>query len=182
LVGAGRFAEPCGPAIAQAGVESFIQVHRVQAEVLYQILAERARGARRAADLYCGLGAIAFHLAAAGIETVGVDRSADAEWAQRAAHDSGLPVSFVRADAGQAKLGLVDLVVVNPPRKGLSRAARAQVVGLGPERILYLSCGPESLGRDLAELTERGYRAVWAQPVDLMPGTAQIETIVELRR
>ena len=81
-----------------------------------------------------------------------------------------------------AELGTPDLVVVNPPRKGLSDSTRDLLVTLAPPTLIYVSCGPESLGRDLAVLAAHGWTADTIEPFDLMPGTAQVETIVRLRR
>ncbi len=73
------------------------------------------------------------------------------------------------------------MVVVNPPRKGLTGALQL-VVDLAPPTVIYVSCGPESLGRDLAALATHGYRPDVIEPFDLMPGTAQVETVVRLVR
>jgi len=75
-----------------------------------------------------------------------------------------------------------DVVVVNPPRKGLSAGARAFLAELAAPVILYVSCGPDALGRDLVTLAGHGYTPDAIEPFDLMPGTAQVETIVRLRR
>jgi 23S rRNA (uracil1939-C5)-methyltransferase len=74
-----------------------------------------------------------------------------------------------------------DVVVVNPPRKGLAGALPI-VIGLAAPTIIYVSCGPDSLGRDLIALARAGYRADAIEPFDLMPGTAQVETVVRLRK
>ena len=71
-------------------------------------------------------------------------------------------------------------MVVDPPRKGLTEAARRLLLALAPKRIIYVSCGPEALGRDLRALT--GYAVDAIEPFDLMPGTSQVETLVRLRR
>ncbi|HWN68027.1 MAG TPA: hypothetical protein VNM90_10345, partial [Haliangium sp.] len=74
------------------------------------------------------------------------------------------------------------LIVVNPPRKGLQAGARAALISAAPAAIVYVSCGPASLARDLAALVQADWRIERVQPVDLMPGTPQIETVVSLRR
>ena len=74
------------------------------------------------------------------------------------------------------------MVVVNPPRKGLSSGALDLVAALGAPTIVYVSCGPESLGRDLVTLAASGWLPDVIEPFDLMPGTAQVETVVRLRR
>ena len=72
--------------------------------------------------------------------------------------------------------------MVNPPRRGLSAAGQEAVLALAPSRLIYVSCGPETLAQDLLALCQRGYRVDRAVPFDLMPGTAQVETVVALRR
>jgi 23S rRNA (uracil1939-C5)-methyltransferase len=69
---------------------------------------------------------------------------------------------------------------VNPPRKGLAAGARRAVIAARPRRLVYVSCGPESLARDLAELRAAGFAVRAVQPFDLMPGTPQIETVATL--
>ena len=73
-------------------------------------------------------------------------------------------------------------MVVNPPRKGLSTGALDLVLALAAPTIVYVSCGPEALGRDLVALATHGWRPDVIEPFDLMPGTAQVETVVRLRR
>ncbi|MCA9679915.1 MAG: class I SAM-dependent RNA methyltransferase, partial [Myxococcales bacterium] len=78
-----------------------------------------------------------------------------------------------------------DVVVVDPPRKGLAAPALAALIAAAPPRIVYVSCGPDALARDLAALHAAGYRIAdgdVAEPYDLMPGTAQIEVVVRLTR
>ncbi len=78
------------------------------------------------------------------------------------------------------ELGALDAIVVNPPRKGLARDVVEAIVASAATRVVYVSCGPEALGRDLGRL--RGFAVESIEPFDLMPGTAQIETIVTLGR
>ncbi|MGH2897372.1 MAG: hypothetical protein ACRDMZ_01760, partial [Solirubrobacteraceae bacterium] len=75
-----------------------------------------------------------------------------------------------------------DVVVVNPPRKGLSGAARGFLAELAAPTIIYVSCGPEALGRDVIALAGHGYTPDAIEPFDLMPGTSQVETLLRLRR
>jgi 23S rRNA (uracil1939-C5)-methyltransferase len=82
----------------------------------------------------------------------------------------------------RSELRRPDLVVVNPPRKGLGDGARALLADLAAPTLIYVSCGPDSLGRDLSALAEHGWHPDVIEPFDLMPGTAQIETLVRLRR
>ncbi|MEO8552219.1 MAG: 23S rRNA (uracil(1939)-C(5))-methyltransferase RlmD, partial [Kofleriaceae bacterium] len=129
------------------------------------------------------------HLARAGTKVIAVeiDRDAVAQL-RRAAEAANLPLTAIAGDAGaiesevRARLGEApDVVVVNPPRKGLA-GALALVAELAAPTVIYVSCGPESLGRDLVALAAHGYTADVIEPFDLMPGTAQVETVVRLRR
>lgn len=165
---------------------AFWQVNRDQAAVLYAAVAD-ASGAgpgTRAVDLYGGVGGIAFALASRGARVHGIERlPAAVDAATRAARAANLAdrATFAAGDAAELPPG-AELVVVNPPRKGLEPAARAAVIAAAPARIAYVSCGPESLARDLAELAAAGYQVAAVQPVDLMPGTPQIETLAILDR
>ena len=75
-----------------------------------------------------------------------------------------------------------DVICVDPPRKGLAPEVPAILAGMNPERIVYVSCDPATLARDVKRLEELGYRAVKGQPVDLFPRTAHVETVVRLDR
>jgi tRNA/tmRNA/rRNA uracil-C5-methylase (TrmA/RlmC/RlmD family) len=128
-------------------------------------------------------------MARAGAEVVAVEIDREAIAAlRRAAERAGLKLTPVAADAGElsaevhTQLGKPDVVIVNPPRKGLSAGTRHLLVELGAATMIYVSCGPESLERDLRLLAEHGYRPDHVEPFDLMPGTPQIETLVRLRR
>src|SRR6185503_5634879 len=113
-----------------------------------------------------------------------IDRDAVAQL-RRAAQRAGLPLTAIASDVGDVRgqLGAKpDVVVVNPPRKGLTSGARSFLAELAAPTILYVSCGPDTLGRDLIALAGQGYTPDAIEPFDLMPGTAQVETIVRLRR
>jgi tRNA/tmRNA/rRNA uracil-C5-methylase (TrmA/RlmC/RlmD family) len=114
---------------------------------------------------------------------VEIDRAAVA-LLRRAAQRAHLPLTAIAGDVGEVRgqLGAKpDVVVVNPPRKGLSAGARGFLTELAAPMILYVSCGPDALGRDLVALGGHGYTPDVIEPFDLMPGTAQVETIVRLR-
>jgi 23S rRNA (uracil1939-C5)-methyltransferase len=186
----------------EVGAAEFVQVNRAQAAAMYARVAELAAPAtsaiespanagraaapeavRSAIDLFAGLGGIGIHLARAGmrVTAVEIDRDAVAQL-RRAAEHAKLPITAIAGDAANVPLAEpADVVIVNPPRKGLA-GALPLVVRLGAPRIIYVSCGPESLGKDLAELARAGYRADVIEPFDLMPGTAQVETVVRLEQ
>jgi len=186
LAGAATLTEEVAGCPVEVGAGEFLQVNREQAHAIYARVAELA-GTGRVIDVYSGLGGIALTLARRGADVVAVeiDPAATAALA-RAAAAGGLAdrVTVHTGDAASAaalpRAGAPDAVVVNPPRKGLSADARAALVALAPARIVYVSCGPESLGRDLTALAPH-YRPDHVEPFDLMPGTAQIETVVRLR-
>jgi 23S rRNA (uracil1939-C5)-methyltransferase len=188
LLGHGHLVEKLAGVAIEVGASEFLQVNRAQAAAMYARVAELAHGATTAIDLFAGLGGIGLHLARAGANVISVeiDREAVAQL-RRAADAAGLPLIALAGDAGniaediRARLGQrPDVVVVNPPRKGLA-GALPLVVELAAPTLIYVSCGPESLGRDLAELATHGYVPDVIEPFDLMPGTAQVETVVRLR-
>ena len=172
--------ERAGDVELRLPVTAFAQINRAQAARLIDRLIERlapAPGAR-VLDAYAGAGAIAFALAARGCELTAVEIEPTAiDAARAAAAASGLPVDVIAGDAASALARRFDITVVNPPRKGLDTAARAALVASGTPQIAYVSCGPESLARDLAALAAAGYRIEIVEPFDLMPGTPEIETL-----
>jgi 23S rRNA (uracil1939-C5)-methyltransferase len=157
---------------------------------MYARVVELAAGCTRAIELFAGLGGIGLSLARAGASVVAVEIDRDAVAAlRRAADDAKLPLVALAGDAAslpaavRERLGArPDLVVVNPPRKGLAPGARELVVDLGAAAIIYVSCGPDALGKDLVALAASGYVADVVEPFDLMPGTSQVEVVVRLRR
>ena len=149
-------------------------------------------------DLYCGVGGFALHLAAPGRSVTGIEISADAvAAAERGRDDAGLApdqVRFVVGDATSYLLeegalrdasspgssGTTDLVVVNPPRRGLGPELAARLAETGPGAILYSSCNPGTLARDLEVLSS--YQPLRAQVLDMFPQTAHLEVLVLLER
>ena len=188
LLGHGHFVEQLAGVSVEVGAGEFLQVNRVQAAAMYARVTELAdaQPGMQAVDLFAGLGGIGLHLARAGAQVIAVeiDRDAVAQL-RRAAQRAGLPLTAIAGDAGDVRgqLGAKpDVVVVNPPRKGLAAGARAFLAELAAPAIVYVSCGPAALGRDLIALAGHGYAPDVIEPFDLMPGTAQVETIVRLRR
>lgn len=182
LLGQGHLVEKLAGVPIEVGASEFMQVNRAQAHAMYARVAELAAGGTNALDLFAGLGGIGLHLAKAGmtVTSVEIDRDAVAQL-RRAAEAAKLPLTAIAGDAAELALRGFDVVVVNPPRKGLA-GSLPLVAQLAAPLIVYVSCGPESLGRDLAALREHGYAPDVIEPFDLMPGTAQVETIVRLVR
>ncbi len=192
LIGHGHLVEDLAGVAVDVGAGEFVQVNRAQANAMYARVAELASptAETRAVDLFAGLGGIGLHLARAGATVVAVeiDREAIAQL-RRAAERAGVPLTAIAGDAGdlpgevREQLGArPDVVVVNPPRKGLSEGARELVIALSAPTVIYVSCGPDALGKDLVALASHGYMPDIIEPFDLMPGTAQVETIVRVRR
>lgn len=192
LIGHGYLVEDLAGVSVEVGAGEFVQVNRAQANAMYARVAELAEPGpgQTAVDLFAGLGGIGIHLARAGATVVAVeiDRDAIAQL-RRAAERAGLALTAIAGDAGdlpaEVRTRLGDspaVVVVNPPRKGLSDGARELVIALGAPMVIYVSCGPEALGKDLVALAAAGYMPDVIEPFDLMPGTSQVETVVRLRR
>jgi 23S rRNA (uracil1939-C5)-methyltransferase len=188
LFGHGYLVEELAGLKLGVGAAEFLQVNRAQAQAMYTRVAELAGDMRgkHAVDLYAGLGGFALHLARAGARVIAVeiDRDAVAQL-RRASERAGLALTAIAGDANAElieQLGDPDLVVVNPPRKGLSESTRDLLAALAPRTLIYVSCGPETLGRDRAALRAHGWQPDVIEPFDLMPGTAQVETIVRLRK
>jgi len=170
---------------------AFGQANAAQATVLYGEVMRQLGDVKgkRIADLYCGVGPIALRLARAGAHVVGIEYDEDAVRSARyAAHKNGLDerARFHAGDAGQAltKLaseGPIDAVVVDPPRRGLSPQVVDAIVKSGAARLVYVSCDPFTLARDL-ELLAPAFAAVAIRPVDLFPRTLHLETVALLQR
>jgi 23S rRNA (uracil1939-C5)-methyltransferase len=188
LLGHGHLVEHLAGVPVEVGAGEFLQVNRAQATAMYARVAELAEAGpgTQAIDLFAGLGGIGLTLARAGAAVIAVeiDRDAVAQL-RRAAQRAGLPFTAIAGDVGdiRGQLGArPDVVVVNPPRKGLTGGARAFLAELAAPTVIYVSCGPDALGRDLIALARHGYTPDAIEPFDLMPGTAQVETLVRLRR
>ncbi len=176
----------------QISPRSFYQVNRDQAEILYQKAMEAAdlSGKETVLDLYCGTGTITLCLAKKAKSVIGVEViDAAIENAKKNAARNGIEnARFFCADAGQAAKQLAsegirpDVIVVDPPRKGLSVDVIEAMEQMSPEKIVYVSCDPATLARDVKLLTERGYRLNHAEAVDLFPRCSHIESVVCLSR
>ena len=169
---------------------SFYQVNRTQAERLYEVAARYAglTGQELLLDLYCGAGTIGLSMAGMARRLLGVEIVPQAvENARENARLNGIEnAEFFCGDAGEAARMLAergerpDVIVLDPPRKGCSPDLVHTVAEFGPKRIVYVSCDPATLARDLKLFAELGYPPVEAAPVDMFPGTAHVETVVLL--
>ncbi len=172
--------------------QSFFQVNPAQAERLYHIAAEYAglQGHERVLDLYCGTGTIGLTMAHSCAELIGVESVSQAvEDARRNAARNGIAnAQFLCMDARQAATRLAndgwqpDVVLIDPPRKGCEASLLQIIADMAPDRIVYISCDPATLARDLAILKTLGYQAQRIKPVDMFPRTGHVESVVLMSR
>ena len=171
---------------------SFYQVNHHQAQRLYETAIERAGITKddTVLDLYCGVGTITLAMAKSAGKVIGVEVIPQAvQDAKENAQRNGIEnAEFFCGDAGQAALELeakgikADVAVVDPPRKGLSADTIEALSRMAPRRIVYVSCDPATLARDVALLKQRGYRVANATAADLFPRCAHVESVVCLVR
>ena len=169
---------------------SFYQVNHTQAQRLYEAAISQAEITKddTVLDLYCGVGTITLAMASAAGKVIGVEVIPQAvEDAKDNAKRNGIEnAEFFCGDAGQAALALeeqgirADVVVVDPPRKGLNGDTIEALARFAPRRIVYVSCDPATLARDVALLKARGYRLKNAMACDLFPRCSHIESIVTM--
>ena len=172
--------------------KSFYQINSVQTEKLYTKAMELAQlsGRERVIDAYCGIGTIGMVASGHAGEVIGVESNGDAvrDAVQNAKRNEVKNIRFYRNDAGQFLTQMAeegehaDVVFMDPPRAGSDEPFLSSVLRLGPKRIVYISCNPETQARDLAYLTRHGYRAEGAWPYDLFPFTEHVETVCLLSR
>ncbi len=166
--------------------QSFFQTNTAVAAALYREAAGWIDDLAPASvwDLYCGVGGFALHATAPGRSVVGVETSAEAVLSARQSADrAGVAAQFHSADATAYALGsgtAPDLVVVNPPRRGIGTDLAQWLDGSTVAHVLYSSCNPETLARDLAAMP--GLRPVRARLFDMFPHTAHAEVLVQLER
>ncbi len=171
---------------------SFYQINRTQAERLYEKAAEYAAltGQETLLDLYCGAGTIGLSLAKKAKKLIGVEIVPEAvENAKQNAVKNGLKnAEFLCGDAAWAaaelkrREGSPDVIILDPPRKGCARELIETAASFSARHIVYVSCDPATLARDLKYFAELGYPPVEATPVDMFPATAHVETVVLLSR
>ena len=173
-----------------AGV--FSQANPSTAKQLYDMVTEIAAlsGRENVLDLYCGVGPISASLARSAHLVWGIDESLLAiDTAKQNARRNGIGnCRFIEGDVGErvaeakATLGRIDRIVLNPPRKGIQPAAMEAVLAVNAPKIIYVSCEPNSLARDLDRLVNQGYRTVRLQPLDMFPQTEQVENVALLEK
>lgn len=172
--------------------KSFFQVNHVQTQVLYDKVVEflNLKGNETVADLYCGIGTISLYISKYAKKVYGV------EIVKEAIEDAKENLKLNQVDNVDFILGKseeilpklnhkgikLDAIVVDPPRKGLDRALIDAIIEANPEKIVYVSCNPSTLARDLGYLVEEGYKVVEVQLVDMFPHTMHVECVVEIQK
>lgn len=171
---------------------SFFQVNPIQTKVLYEKALEYAdlTGEETVYDIYCGIGTISLFLAQRAKKVYGIEivEAAIKDAKENARINDINNAEFFVGAAEEVvpklyKKGIqADVVVVDPPRKGCDELVLDTIVKMNPKRVVYVSCNPSTLARDLKYLDEFGYRTVEVQPVDMFPHTGHVETVVKLYR
>ena len=192
LLGRDHITELLDGVAFQVSANSFFQTNTVQAERLFAIVAEACAldGRDTVLDLYSGTGAISLLLARRAERVYGIEVSAAAVGdAIRNAQANGIDnCTFMTGEVRHVLPGLTSggvrasVVVADPPRAGFHPKALAALGALAPARIVYVSCNPATLARDVGDLARRGYRLEWVQPVDMFPQTPHIEAVARLSR
>ncbi len=181
----------CGKTYALSP-RSFYQINHDQTEVLYGLAGEAARltGKEVVLDAYCGTGTIGLCASDHIRRLIGVELNPDAvrDARENAQRNGVANAEFICEDAGRFMTRLAkqkqapDVVIMDPPRAGSDMPFLRSLLALAPKRVVYVSCNPETLARDVAVLCAGGYRAEKAVPVDMFPWTEHVETVVLLSK
>jgi 23S rRNA (uracil1939-C5)-methyltransferase len=176
----------------QISAESFFQVNSLQTQVLYEQAVQAARlgGGEMVFDLYSGTGTISLFLAEKAGHVYGIEYSrAAVQDAGKNAQANGVGnVSFIAGDVAEKIVNLrdkgiaPDVIVLDPPRAGCEASVLETAAAMGPRRMVYVSCNPATLARDLAILSEQGYATQDVQPVDMFPQTYHVECVAKIER
>ena len=172
--------------------QSFYQVNPVQTEILYQKAIEAAglTGKETVLDAYCGIGTIGLIAASKAKQVTGVELNKEAvrDAIKNAKRNQTKNITFYCEDAGEFMLKMaaedqqLDVVFMDPPRSGSSEVFLDCLAKLAPKKVVYVSCNPETLARDLRILKKKGYQMQEAWPVDMFPFCDHIETVVLLSK
>jgi 23S rRNA (uracil1939-C5)-methyltransferase len=188
LSGDGTIEDQIGEFTFQISANSFFQTNTLGAEKLYSEVADFAEltGREVVLDLYSGTGTIPIFLSRRAGEIVGMEIMESAiQDAERNCRVNGTPnCRFVLGDIRENLQTLrtkPDVLIIDPPRAGMHKAVLAGVMALAPEKIVYVSCNPATLARDLAEMS-CGYEVIEVQPVDMFPHTYHVEAVVKMVR
>jgi 23S rRNA (uracil1939-C5)-methyltransferase len=192
LSGSERLEESLGGLRIEISPEAFFQTNTEMAERLYALAIEYAEltGYERVYDLYCGIGTIGLLMAARAAEVWGLElvEEAIADAIRNARTNEIDNVHFFAGDVRLALRDLVqragrpDVLVVDPPRSGLSQKIVRRIIEASPRRIVYVSCNPTTLAPNAAQLVEAGYALRKVRPVDMFPQTPHVECVAQLER
>ena len=192
LYGEGYILEKLCGCTFRISPKAFYQINPIQTEVLYGKAIEFAEitPEKTVIDAYCGIGTIGLIAAKNAKRVIGVEINPDAiaDAKVNAKLNGAENVEFYNDDAGKFMVDLAnsgekaDVVIMDPARAGASLEFLRALVTLSPERIVYISCNPETQARDLSFLTRKGYKVRRIQPVDMFPHTEHIETVALLER
>jgi 23S rRNA (uracil1939-C5)-methyltransferase len=183
-------ADTVGGLTFEIAPKAFYQVNSAQTKVLYDTVVRLAdfTGEERVLDLYCGIGTISLYVAGHVKSVAGVECVGDAvDNAVKNAELNGVKNAVFYKGAAEevcASLGDADVVIVDPPRKGCDRKLLDAIGSMAniANRLVYVSCNPATLARDVKILAEYGYEITAVQPVDMFPRTAHVETVVLMAR
>ena len=172
--------------------KSFYQVNSVQTEKLYKKALDMAnlKGHENVLDAYCGIGTIGIIASDRAGEVIGVELNKEAvnDAVLNAKANKADNIKFYQGDAGDFMLEMVeegeqlDVVILDPPRNGSDEQFLSSLIKLSPPTVVYISCGPESLARDLKVLVNGGYKVKKMVPVDMFPWTEHVEAIILMTR
>lgn len=192
LYGKGTIEDTLCGCVFRISAKSFYQINPVQTEKLYSTAIDYAEltGEETVIDAYCGIGTIGIIAAQKAKEVIAVEVNKDAVFDAKnnARRNDTQNIRFYCDDAGKFMTKMAadgksaDVVFMDPPRAGSDEAFLSSVVTLNPKRIVYVSCNPETLERDLKYLIKNGYKVKKIQPVDMFPHTSHTETVVCLSR
>jgi 23S rRNA (uracil1939-C5)-methyltransferase len=193
IAGPERLREDVGGASFLISPTSFFQTNVRAAEILVQHVLDAVPAATSVLDLYAGAGLFALPLALRGHTVVAIEENrsavADGEASMRLSRVAQARCRFIAKPVATAlrSNALIpqrfDVVILDPPRQGCERSVLDRLLARsGPKKVVYVSCDPESLARDLARITRCGYEIDSMQPVDMFPHTPHIETVVVLNR
>lgn len=190
LYGDGKITEELCEMKFRISPKAFYQINPIQTEVLYNKALEYAdfKGTEKIIDAYCGTGTIGI-IASKNVKSViGVEINKDAvkDAVENAKLNGVENIKFIAADAGSFLVDLaksgekIDAVIMDPARAGSDIPFLSSLVKLSPKKVVYVSCNPETLARDVLYLSKNGYKVKRIQPVDMFPHTAHVETVVLL--
>jgi len=186
LFGNSAMREKLGKFTFKVRLLSFFQVNPLQAKNIYRLVNEYSElsGSELAVDAYAGIGPIAFWISDKAQNVIGIEER------KEAVKDANENIKLNQLGNVKIEAGLIekvfpkkaDVVILDPPRGGCSEKALQVVCKADPRKIIYVSCNPETLARDLKTLTEEKYRIEAVQPVDMFPQTDHVEVVAKLSR